>query len=244
MTWTSPISSSSSTERARPELVERLQAVRGGIADAARLAGRDASAITTVVVTKFHPVGLIEELFTLGVRDFGESRHQEAQSKAAELAGLRLNWHFVGQIQSKKARQVRAYARVVHSVDRPGLVDALASDEIVLDCFIQVNLTSDPGRGGAQPSELLPLVDRVQAAPGLRLLGLMAVAPLQTGDSDADPRRAFARVRELSASIQHSAPEATALSMGMSQDYAAAILEGATHLRIGTAITGKRPEHH
>lgn len=254
MTWTSPISSSNtagpagpvvsagSDGSALPGLAERLESVRGGIADAARRAGRDPLALTTIVVTKFHPVAVIEELFTLGVRDFGESRHQEAQAKAAELAQLQLNWHFVGQIQSKKARQVRAYARVIHSVDRPGLVDALASGD-ALDCFIQVNLTDDPARGGVRPDELLPLVDRVQSAPGLSLLGLMAVAPLETAEPGSDPRRAFARVRELSVGMQRTAPEATALSMGMSHDYASAILEGATHLRIGTAITGKRPEH-
>ncbi|KFF60310.1 alanine racemase [Cryobacterium sp. MLB-32] len=224
-------------------MADRLESVRDGIADAARMAGRDTDGITTIVVTKFQPVSLIEELATLGVRDVGENRHQEAQAKAAELASLNLNWHFVGQIQSKKARQVRSYARVIHSVDRPGLVDSLASDESVVDCFIQVNLTDDPARGGVAAVDLLPLVDRVLGAPGLRLLGLMAVAPVNNGEPESEPRRAFAHVRELSDGIRRNAPEASALSMGMSQDYAAAILEGATHLRIGTAITGKRPEH-
>ena len=224
-------------------LADRLASVRSGIADAARRAGRPADAITTIVVTKFHPVSVIEELFTLGVRDVGENRHQEAQAKAAALAQLGLNWHFVGQIQSKKARQVRAYARVIHSVDRPALVDALASSADEVECFIQVNLTEDPARGGVAPVDLLPLVDRVQATSGLRLLGLMAVAPIDTGEPESEPRAAFARVRELAEGVHRIAPEATALSMGMSQDYVAAILEGATHLRIGTAITGKRPEN-
>ncbi|KGJ82842.1 alanine racemase [Cryobacterium roopkundense] len=224
-------------------MAERLESVRVGIGDAARLAARPIEDITTIVVTKFHPVSLIEELFTLGVRDVGENRHQEAQAKAVELARLGLTWHFVGQIQSKKARQVRTYASVIHSVDRPALVAALASDDAAVDCFIQVNLTDDPARGGVAPGELLPLVDTVQSAPGLRLLGLMAVAPLNAGEPTSEPRRAFARVRELSVGMRKLAPEATALSMGMSQDYVAAVLEGATHLRIGTAITGKRPEH-
>lgn len=218
-----------------------MDTVRAGIADAIRLAGRDAADITTIVVTKFHPVSLIAELVTLGVIDFGESRHQEAQSKAAELQDLSLTWHFVGQIQGKKARQVRAYASVIHSLDRPSLVSALAAaDESapVRDCFIQVNLTDDPARGGAQPSDVQSLADQVLGTAGLRLRGLMAVAP-----QDGEPRRAFAAVREMSVELQTHAPAATQLSIGMSQDFAAAIAEGATHLRIGTAITGIRPSH-
>ncbi len=218
------------------DLASRLASVREGIADAAAEAGRDPAGITTIVVTKFQPVSLIAQLAELGVTDVGENRHQEAQAKAAELAHLGLRWHFVGQLQSKKARQVRAYASVIHSVDRVGLVDALRSEEASVDCFVQVNLTDDPGRGGAQPEHLEPLVEHVLDTPGLRLLGLMAVAPL-----GEPPRAAFARVRTLSERVQRLAPGAGALSMGMSHDYREAILEGATHLRIGTAITGNRP---
>lgn len=214
----------------------RLAAVQAGIADAARDAGREASEITTIVVTKFHPAQLVRELAALGVRDVGENRHQEAQAKAAELAELGLNWHFIGQLQSKKAKQVRAYATAIHSVDRPALVDALRSDEASIDCFVQVNLTDDPGRGGVAPDGLDALVERVLATPGLTLRGLMAVAPL-----DEPARPAFARVRELSERVARLAPEARALSMGMSHDFRDAILEGATHLRIGSAITGNRP---
>jgi pyridoxal phosphate enzyme (YggS family) len=219
-----------------PGLAERLELVRSGIADAARFADRDADSITTVVVTKFHPASLVRELAGLGVRDIGENRHQEALGKATELADLDLTWHFVGQVQGKKAKAVRGYANVIHSVDRGSLVAALSSEESVIDCFVQVNLTDDAERGGVRPDALEPLVESVLAAPGLRLLGLMAVAPL-----GEEPRAAFARVRGLSDGIRRLSPSSTALSMGMSQDYPAAILEGATHLRIGTAITGNRP---
>ncbi|KQO99761.1 YggS family pyridoxal phosphate-dependent enzyme [Leifsonia sp. Leaf264] len=218
-------------------LAERLDSLRIAVSDAAAEAGRSVDDITTIAVTKFHPPALIRELVELGVRDIGENRHQEARDKAAELSDLPITWHFVGQVQGKKARQVRAYADVIHSVDRSSLVDALASEESTIDCFVQVNLTADESRGGATPARLPGLVDEVLAAPGLRLLGLMAVAPL-----DEDPRRAFAHVRALSERIQRQAPEADALSMGMSQDFRAAILEGATHLRIGTIITGNRPD--
>ncbi|MDR5700764.1 YggS family pyridoxal phosphate-dependent enzyme [Agromyces aerolatus] len=212
--------------------------MRGEVADAAAAAGRSADELTTIVVTKFHPVSLIAELAALGVRDVGENRHQEAQAKAAELAPTlpELRWHFVGQLQSKKARQVRAYASAIHSIDRASVVDALRSDEASVDVFVQVNLTDDPGRGGVAPDALDALVERVLGTPGLRLRGLMAVAPL-----GVPARPEFARVRELSARIQRQAPEADALSMGMSHDFRDAILEGATHLRIGTAITGNRP---
>jgi pyridoxal phosphate enzyme (YggS family) len=220
-----------------PGLAERLESVRGRIVDAAHEAARDPEAITTVVVTKFHPAALVRELYALGVRDFGESRHQEAQPKIAELADLGATWHFVGQLQSKKARQVREYARVLHSVDRDSLVDALAGAE-PRQVFIQVNLTDDPQRGGAAPAELDELADRVASTEGLELLGLMAVAPL-----GGQPREAFARVRGLSERLRERHPMASALSMGMSGDFREAILEGATHLRIGTAITGNRPVH-
>lgn len=189
-------------------------------------------------MTKFHPAALVRDLAALGVVDVGESRHQEAQGKAAELAGLGLRWHFVGQVQGKKARQVRAYADVIHSVDRPSLVQALASTESTIDCFVQVNLTEDPARGGVRQGDLDGLVERVLETPGLRLLGLMAVAP-----REEEPRRSFARVRALGERTLALAPQAGALSMGMSSDYPDAIMEGATHLRIGTAITGNRPPH-
>ncbi|MBC7590000.1 MAG: YggS family pyridoxal phosphate-dependent enzyme, partial [Salinibacterium sp.] len=138
-------------------LAERLLQVRAGIADAARDAARDASTITTIVVTKFHPASMVRELHGLGVRDFGESRHQEAQPKVAELADLEASWHFVGQLQSKKARQVASYIDVLHSMDRDSLADALVGNS--LEVFLQVNLTDDPGRGGIEPGAVQQLAE-------------------------------------------------------------------------------------
>lgn len=214
----------------------RLDAVRAGVAEAAAAAGREPAGISTIVVSKFHPASLVRELHALGVRDFGESRHQEAAPKAAELADLDLVWHFVGQLQSKKAHAVREYAHFVHSVDRDSLVTALETPGDDLAVFVQLNLTDDPARGGIAPQRLDFLVERVLETSGLRLLGLMAVAP-----RGEEPRRAFERVRLASERLRRHAPEAVGLSMGMSADYREAILEGATHLRIGTAITGNRP---
>ena len=214
------------------DLADRLEAVRTGVTDAAARAGRDAGSISTIVVTKFHPAQLVRDLHALGVREFGESRHQEAQPKVVELADLDgTTWHFIGQLQSKKAKQVAAYADVIHSLDRESLVAPLAGSR----AFLQVNLTDDPERGGVAPDGVDRLAE-LATAGGIEVLGLMAVAPL-----GVEPRAAFSRVRGLSQRLVRVVPTATALSMGMSGDYADAILEGATHLRIGTAITGNRP---
>ena len=218
---------------------ERLARVASGVSDAARAAGRDPASVTTIVVTKFHPASLVRELHALGVRDVGENRHQEAQVKSAETADLEgLRWHFVGQLQSKKARQARRYAAAVHSLDRASVVDALGADDgTSVDGFVQVNLTDDPGRGGVAEADVDALVERVLSTPGLRLRGVMAVAPL-----DEPARPAFERLRLVSERVRSVAPDADQVSAGMSQDFADAIAEGATHLRIGTAITGSRPD--
>jgi len=217
-------------------LAERLAAVTQDVAAAARDAGRSPAEITTVVVTKFHPASLVRELASLGVRDVGENRHQEAAVKAQELAHLGLTWHFVGQLQGNKAAAALEYASVIHSVDRPSLVDAIAKAQRPVGVFLQLNLTDDPNRGGVALDGLEALAERVLATEQLELLGVMAVAAL-----GADPRSEFARVRAASDRLVSLAPTATKLSMGMSGDFREAIAEGATHLRIGTAITGNRP---
>lgn len=216
----------------------RLEAVRASIADAARAAGRSPDDLTLIVVTKFHPASLVRDLAALGVRDVGENRHQEAQAKAAELEGLGLRWHFIGQLQTKKARQAAQYAHAIHSIDRERLVDALDGIERTVDAFVQVNLTDDPGRGGAAPAEIERLAERVLQSSRLRLRGVMAVAPLPEEEEAA---RAFARLRDYSERVRALAPNATDISAGMTHDFPEAIAHGATHLRIGSAITGNRP---
>jgi PLP dependent protein len=229
------------------QLAERLAAVQRRIGTAAAQAGRGDDLPTLIVVTKFHPAADIRRLAALGVRDVGENRDQEASSKAAELAGLELNWHFVGQLQSKKAKSVARYAHAVHSIDRPGLVEglerAIAAEQDRtgrgdLRCFIQVSLDDDASahRGGAAPDEVPLLAERLAAAPGLELAGVMAVAPLGTS-----PDVAFEKLAAISASLVAAHPSATAISAGMSQDLEAAIRFGATHLRIGSDILGSRP---
>jgi PLP dependent protein len=214
-------------------LEQRLAEVRGGIADAARDAGRDPADITTIVVTKFQPIELIRRLADLGVTDFGESRHPEARDKAAALPEA--TWHFIGQLQTNKARQVARYVAAIHSIDREPLVDALAAWTGTV--FLEVDLTGGAeGRGGAAPSAAEALAERILATGTLRLAGVMAVAP-----PGEDPARAFERLARVGDAVRRIAPDATAMSAGMSGDYVAAVRAGATHLRIGSAITGPRP---
>ncbi|WP_295012843.1 YggS family pyridoxal phosphate-dependent enzyme [uncultured Microbacterium sp.] len=221
-------------------LAERLSAIDDGIADAARRAGRAREEITLIAVTKFHPASLVQDLYDLGVRHVGENRQQELSAKSAALSALPdLRWHFIGQAQTKKASAIRRSAEVVHSVDRARLADALdrvAVDDTLLDVLLQVNLTEDPERGGVPPAELERLAEHVLSLPTLRLRGVMAVAPL-----DEDPAQAFARVYEYAVRLRALAPDATWISAGMTADYAEAVAAGATHLRIGSAITGPRP---
>ncbi|MFH8252346.1 YggS family pyridoxal phosphate-dependent enzyme [Microbacterium sp. B2969] len=223
------------------DIADRLAEVDARIADAAHTAGRDPSALTRIVVTKFHPASLVDELYGLGVRDVGENRQQELTEKERELGpreGLR--WHFIGQAQTNKARAIRAAASVVHSVDRARLADALdtAGEGMpLLDVLLQVNLTHDPGRGGVAPGDLEQLAEHTAARATLRVRGVMGVAPL-----DEPPAPAFARLAECSARVRTVIPDADWISAGMTGDFPEAIAAGATHLRIGSAITGPRPE--
>ncbi|MCA4132769.1 YggS family pyridoxal phosphate-dependent enzyme [Arthrobacter sp. M4] len=228
------------------QLKSRLEAVRERISKATLDAGRtDEPAL--IVVTKFHPAQDIRRLAALGVTDIGESRDQEASAKAEELADLDVRWHFIGQLQGNKAKSVARYAHVVHSIDRPKLVDALAravsaeqdaTARPAMDCFIQVSLDDDAGshRGGASQADVGLLADRIAAASSLTLAGVMAVAPL-----GADPSAAFEKLAGISERLRSAHPGATGVSAGMSQDLEEAVRHGATHLRIGSDILGSRP---
>ncbi|MEV8265575.1 YggS family pyridoxal phosphate-dependent enzyme [Microbacterium sp. NPDC077057] len=221
------------------DLAARLSAIDERIADAAHAAGRSPAEITRIVVTKFHPASLVRDLHALGVHAVGENRQQELTAKETELAGLELEWHFIGQGQTNKASAIRRSADVVHSVDRDRFADALhraAVDDDVLDVLVQVNLTEDEGRGGVAPASAVALAEHVLTLPSLRLRGVMAVAPL-----DEEPTAAFDRLRRIADDVRSVAPEATWISAGMTGDFAEAIAAGATHLRIGSAITGPRP---
>lgn len=228
------------TAQRRAELAANLAAIREQITRACDAAGRDPGEVTLIAITKLFPASDVALLTELGIADIGENRDQEAAAKAAECADLDVRWHFVGQLQTNKARSVARYASVVHSVDRPSLVDALSRAVTGLGgtmrCLVQVGLDLAPGRGGATPSDLADLAQRLTMAPGLTLGGVMAVAPL-----DADPDHAFARLAEYAAELRERHPEATWISAGMSDDLTAAVRHGATHLRIGRRLLGERP---
>jgi pyridoxal phosphate enzyme (YggS family) len=237
----------------RSALAASLDEVRGRIARACTAAGREPAAVTLVAVTKTYPASDVTLLAGLGVTDVGENRDQEAAAKAAEVAaaGAAVRWHYVGRLQRNKCRSVVGYADVVHSVDSLRLAAALddascracesrARDSPV-DVLVQVSLDADPVRGGAvadaadSDQDLWAVAGAIAGAQGLRLAGLMAVAPL-----DSDPERAFATLADLSARLRVDHPTATAVSAGMSGDLETAVRYGATHVRIGSALLGMR----
>ena len=225
------------------DLAAALERLRARIAAACTAAGRPADDVTLVAVTKTWPASDVAILADLGVTDVGENRDQEARPKVAEVAELRpgaeLRWHFVGRLQRNKARSVAHYADVVHSVDRAPLAVALdtAAGDLGrdLDLLVQVSLDGDTARGGALPADVPALADLIAGLGSVRLAGLMAVAPL-----GAEPGPAFARLAELAAAVRRDHPGATAISAGMSGDLEAAVKNGATHVRVGTALLGGR----
>ncbi|GAB3524725.1 YggS family pyridoxal phosphate-dependent enzyme [Arthrobacter monumenti] len=244
-----------------------LQSVRQRIASAVSEAGRETDP-ALIVVTKFFPASDVAVLATLGVKDVGENRDQEASAKAAEAAAdpecAELRWHFIGQLQSKKAKSVVRYAYAVHSIDRSSVIKALnkamateqqsrqdagSGPRENLKCFIQVNLDETGGatdqdvsaeqsaeRGGAAPADVLALANKIENAEYLDLAGVMAVAPL-----GSDPDAAFGRLADISQQLRREYPHAGAVSAGMSGDLEQAIKHGATHLRVGSNVLGPRP---
>ncbi len=226
----------------RAELAANLAAVQDRIAAACAASGRATAEVTLIAVTKTFPVPDIMILHELGVDDVGENKDQEAAPKAAAgaSAGLALRWHFIGQLQVNKAVSVARYADMVHSVDRGRLVEALGRRAVAagrqVGCLVQVSLDGEAGRGGAEPGQVSGLADAIAARDGLELAGVMAVAPLSQ-----PARPAYARLREIAETVRAAHPDAQVISAGMSGDLGEAIAEGATHVRIGTALLGGRP---
>jgi pyridoxal phosphate enzyme (YggS family) len=226
------------------ELERNLAAVRARIGAACAAAGRDAADVRLIAVTKTFPASDVLLLSKLGLADFGENKDQEAAPKAAECAaaGLRPRWHFIGQLQVNKAASVAGYADVVQSVDRLRLVTALGRRAVAagreITCLVQVSLDApagSAGRGGAPPDQVLDLAAAITAEPGLSLGGVMGVAPL-----GQPARPAYARLGEIASVVRAAYPAAQVISAGMSDDLGEAIAEGATYVRIGTALLGGR----
>ncbi|MCX4663238.1 YggS family pyridoxal phosphate-dependent enzyme [Streptomyces uncialis] len=232
----------------REELARNLARVEERITAACTAAGRERAEVTLVVVTKTYPADDVLILGELGVRQVAENRDQEAAPKAAATAAAPLTWHFVGQLQTNKVRSVLGYASVVQSVDRGRLVTALSREAVrtgqEVTCLIQVALDADESgrgaRGGVGPQGVPELADLLADAEGLRLGGLMTVAPL-TGPYAGRQREAFGRLMDLSTALRADHPAANMVSAGMSGDLEEAVAAGATHVRVGSAVLGVRP---
>ncbi len=236
------------TDDRKTQLAENLARVEERISAACARAGRPRDEVTLIVVTKTYPASDVRLLAELGVRQVAENRDQEAAPKAAECADLPLTWHFVGQLQTNKVRSVAGYAGIVQSVDRVRLVTALSKEAAragrELGCLIQVALDAEAGergaRGGVAPDGVGALAEAVAGAEGLRLDGVMTVAPL-AGPYAGRELAAFERLMEISSDLRAGHPAATMVSAGMSADLEEAVAAGATHVRVGTAVLGVRP---
>lgn len=220
-----------------------LQAAQSRIADAARACGRDPGAVRLLAVSKTVPASYIEEAAAAGQRAFGESYVQEGVRKITALARLRLEWHFIGPIQSNKTRAIAENFHWVHGVDREKIAIRLNDGRPAalepLEVCIQVNVSGEASKSGVAPGEEVRLAALIATLPRLRLRGLMTIP--EPSDDPATQRRRFARLRELAGGLQAAGHHLDTLSMGMSEDFEAAIAEGATLVRLGTAIFGKRP---
>lgn len=221
---------------------EHFAAIEAGVVEACRAARRSRADVTLLAVSKEQPLARIEALHALGLRDFGENKVQALAGRLLDLqAYADIRWHMIGALQTNKARDIaRLRPALVHTVDREALVEALETRWIwpePLDVCLQVNVDDEPQKAGCSPAALDALADRVARSPKLRLKGLMAIPAPQGGES---LRHAFARLRELSLTVADRIGGPAELSMGMSDDYPLAILEGATIIRIGTALFGPR----
>jgi pyridoxal phosphate enzyme (YggS family) len=224
------------------KLPERLQLVRQRIAEAARAAGRDPASVTLIGVSKTQPVAAVREAIAAGLADFGENYVQEAMGKLREVADESVTWHFIGALQSNKTREVAAHFHWVHTIDREKIARRLSEQRPFhsppLQVCLQVRLGDEETKSGVGASELDALADAVAALPRIRLRGLMCIPPAE--DDPARQRHWFAELRRLREGLVARGHDLDALSMGMSGDFEAAISEGATHVRVGTALFGPR----
>ena len=227
-------------------IADRVAAVRERIARAAERAARPPGDIRLVAISKTHPPEAVREAFAAGVRDFGENRVQEAEPKIAGTADLResgLRWHLVGHLQSNKARRAAALFEMVQSLDSLDLASRLARSGAEtgrpVRALVQVDLAGEETKFGLPERELLPVLEELRGTPGLRIEGLMVLPPFFEEPERARPY--FRRLRSLHDQAQAAGLlEGRELSMGMSHDFEAAIEEGATLVRVGTAIFGER----
>jgi pyridoxal phosphate enzyme (YggS family) len=236
------IPQNSAPENSDDRLATRLAVVRQRIQRAAEAAGRDVRSITLLAVTKGQDVARLRAALALGLTEFGENYVAEALPKIEALAGSAITWHFIGRLQGNKTRPVAERFAWVHGVDRLRIAERLSAQRPFhappLNICLQVRVADDPNKAGVEPEELLPLARAMAALPRLRLRGLMCMLPY--GSPQAEQHAAFARLRGHADRLRAAGFALDTLSMGMSDDMEAAIAEGATIVRIGTALFGPR----
>ncbi len=225
------------------EIAENYKKIKTRILDACNKTGRNPTEVTLIAITKTYPANDIDLLKSLGIENVGENKDQEASLKFNEVKN-KFTWHFVGQLQTNKVKSVLQYADYIHSIDRLNLVKEVQKISQRMHktqkVLIQIDLDeteNDENRGGVNPQKLLELAQEISKCPNLELSGLMSVAPL-----NMKPKEAFAKLEKIQSEFLKSYPLAKMLSAGMSDDLEEAILHGATHLRIGSALLGERPK--
>ena len=227
----------------------RLAAVRESVADCCREAGRDVSDVTLIGVSKVFPVGYAEAACVAGLKDLGENRVQEMVPKIERFSsvGLDCNWHLIGTLQKNKVKYIIGKTSLIHSVNTVELAEEISkrseSNNVTTSVLLQANVSGEESKHGFAPHELKPAIDKIMAMPSIKLRGLMTMAPIETYEGEA--REVFAKTRVIYEDLKSytGLDSWNVLSMGMSQDYRSAILEGSTHIRIGTAIFGNRAEY-
>jgi pyridoxal phosphate enzyme (YggS family) len=221
------------------EIAAALASVEDRITKAAETAGRNRSELTLIAVTKTYPASDVQILADLGVSNFGENRSDEGLEKSAAIAAT---WHFQGQVQGRKLKDIASWATYIHSIDSADHITKLsricAEMDRKISIFLQLSLDGAPDRGGVLADQLGQLADQVGADPNLQLAGLMCVPPVEY-----DFDRAFGEIAKVHSAFKAGYPGAVGLSAGMSSDFEVAIAYGATHLRVGSEILGSRTYH-
>ena len=223
------------------DLHERYEEILQRVARAAERSGRPSSAVTMIAVTKTLPAERVRAAFGLGIRDIGENRVQELLEKKSELTDLPIRWHLIGHLQSNKVKRILPHVVLIHSVDSLPLgaqIDRLAAGGQAVDLLLEVNTSGEATKFGVAPGEVRALASAVRGLNQLRVRGLMTLGPLT--EDPAAIRASFRMLRELLDAVREEIPDASVLSMGMSGDFEIAIEEGATHIRVGTALFGSR----
>lgn len=221
------------------EIAVALASVEERITKAAATAGRKRSELTLIAVTKTYPASDVQILTDLGVSNFGENRSDEGSEKSQLIAAT---WHFQGQVQGRKLKDIVSWASYIHSIDSGEHITKLSricsEKDRKISIFLQFSLDSAPDRGGVRADHLGQLADQVVADPNLHLAGLMCVPPVEYGFD-----RAFGEIAKVHSAFKIDFPDAAGLSAGMSSDFEVAIAYGATHLRVGSEILGSRAYH-